>query len=58
MLGGFVGTVPGVENADGYGTEMIEGTSDLRTEACAHQRGTAESYAAKYNQAIVQGSRR
>jgi hypothetical protein len=58
MLGGFVGTVPGVWNADGYGTEMMEGTSDLRTAACAHDRGAAETYAAKYNQVIVQGTRR
>jgi hypothetical protein len=55
MLGGFVGSVPGVENAGGYQTQMIEGTSDYKTEACARQGDTAERYAAKYNQTIVQG---
>jgi hypothetical protein len=54
MLGGFVGSVPGVENADGYPTQMIEGTSDTKTEACARLGATAEIYAAKYNQSIVQ----
>jgi hypothetical protein len=55
MLGGFVGSVPGVGNSDGYQTQMIEGTSDVRTEACARQGATAEIYATKYNQTIVQG---
>jgi hypothetical protein len=56
MLGGFVGSVPGVESSDGYPTQMIEGTSDVKiTLACAHQRPTAESYATKYNQTIVAG---
>ena len=55
MLGGFVGSVPGVENSDGYQTEMIEGTSDVKTGACAPQGATAEAYATKYNQTIVQG---
>ena len=55
MLGGFVGSVPGVENSDGYQTEMVEGTSDIKTEACARQGATAEAYATKYNQTIVQG---
>jgi hypothetical protein len=55
MLGGFVGSIPGVENSDGYQTQMIEGTSDVKAEACARLGATAEIYAAKYNQAIVQG---
>jgi hypothetical protein len=58
MLGGYVGSVPGVQNSDGFPTEVIAGTSDVRTEACAQQRATAEAYAAKYNQVIVQGAGR
>src|SRR5438045_586774 len=54
MLGGFDGTVPGVEKSAAYPTQIIEGTSDVRTEACARQRATAEAYAAKYNQTIAQ----
>jgi hypothetical protein len=30
-LGGYVGSVPAVQNVDGYRTEMLEGTSDVRT---------------------------
>jgi hypothetical protein len=56
MLGGFVGSVPGVENSNGYQTQMIEGTSDVKTEACARMGAAAENYASKYNQTIVQGS--
>ena len=55
MLGGFVGSVPGVANSNGYHAQMIEGTSDVKTEACARLGATAEVYAAKYNQTIVQG---
>jgi hypothetical protein len=58
MLGGFVPDVPGVEDTDTdtYPTRFMEGTSDVRTEACARRRATAEAYAAKYNRAIVQGT--
>jgi hypothetical protein len=56
MLGGFVGSLPGVQNAGSYPTRMMEGTSDTETEACAHRKSKAESYAAKYNRTIVAGS--
>ena len=56
MLGGFVGSVPGVENPGSLPTQMMDGTSDVRTEACARQRPAAEAYAAKYNQTIVEGT--
>jgi hypothetical protein len=57
MLGGFVGSVPGVENSDGYPTQMIEGTSDAKiTDACARLGPTAEAYATKYNRTIVIGT--
>jgi hypothetical protein len=56
MLGGFVGSVPGVDDPAAYRTQIMEGTSDVRTEACAHQRNMAEAYAAKYNQTIAQGT--
>jgi hypothetical protein len=55
MLGGFAGAVPGVENSDGYQTQMIKGTSDVKTEACARQGATAESYAAKCDKTIENG---
>jgi hypothetical protein len=55
MLGGFVGSVPGVSQTDAYPTQMIEGTSDMKTEACARLGPEAESYATKYNQTIVRG---
>lgn len=54
VLGGFVGEVPGVPNADAQPTRMIEGTSDATTEACRGQRDVAEVYATKYNRTIVQ----
>jgi hypothetical protein len=54
--GGFVGSVPGVDDPAAYRTQIMEGTSDVRTEACAHQRNMAEAYAAKYNQTIAQGT--
>jgi len=53
MLGGFVGSVPGVSDPGARPTQMIEGTSDTTTKACNRQRATAEAYAVKYNQAIV-----
>jgi hypothetical protein len=56
MLGGFVGSVPGVQNPNGHTTQMMEGTSDVRTAACAGQRATAEAYATKYNLTVVQGT--
>lgn len=55
MLGGFVGSVPGVSHADGYATRMIEGTADTRTEACTRKRALAAAYATKYNGTIVRG---
>ena len=58
LLGGFVGQVPGVPNADNDSTRMIEGTSDTATEACMRQRGIAEAYAKKYNLTIVMGAKR
>jgi hypothetical protein len=54
MLGGFVGEVPGVTDADAYSTRMVEGTSDTIGEACSKHRGIAEAYAAKYNRTIIQ----
>lgn len=56
MLGGFVGSVPGVANPGSYPTQMMEGTSDTKTEGCAHQEAIAEAYAAKYNRTIVQAT--
>jgi hypothetical protein len=56
MLGGFVGSVPGVENPGLLPTQMVEGTSDARTEACAQQRPAAEAYASRYNQTIIQAT--
>jgi hypothetical protein len=56
MLGGFVGVVPGVEDPGSLPTHMMEGTSDLKTEACAPLGATAEAYATKYNRTIVEGS--
>ena len=53
MLGGFVGTTPGVQNANGYPTRMMEGTSDTATDACRRQGIIAETYATKYNETIV-----
>ena len=58
MLGGFVGTVPGVENPGSYPTQVMEGTSDIETETCARQGATAESYVTKYNQTIVRATGR
>ena len=56
-LGGFVGSVPGVENSDGYQTQMIEGTSDAKImDGCARLGPAAEAYAAKYNRTIVIGA--
>jgi hypothetical protein len=55
MLGGFVGSVPGVENWHGYQLQEIEDTSDTTTEACRRLRATAEFYATKYNQTVVHG---
>jgi hypothetical protein len=55
-LGGFVGSVPGVENWDGYQLQEIEGTSDTATEACRRLGATAKAYATKYNQSVVHGS--
>ena len=55
MLGGFVGSVAGVETQMAIRRKMIEGTSDIKTEACARLGATAEVYAAKYNQTIVHG---
>lgn len=54
-LGGFAGSVPGVENWDGYQLEEIEGTSDTTNEACRRLGATAEAYATKYNQTVVHG---
>ena len=54
-LGGYVGSVPGVENWAGYKLEEIEGTSDTTTEACRRLGATAEAYATKYNQTVVHG---
>ena len=56
MLGGFVGSVPGVANPGSHPTQMMEGTSDTKTKACAHQGATAEAYAVKYNRIIVQAT--
>jgi hypothetical protein len=61
MLGGFVGDVPAVDDADSYPTQILYGTSDtrdtLKTDNCARQRPIAETYAAKYNAIIVQATR-
>jgi hypothetical protein len=56
-LGGFVGVVPGVpddvsEEALKNAVE-IEGTSDTTTDACRRIYRVAETYAAKYNEAIL-----
>ena len=56
VIGGFVGSVPGVENPGSLPTQVVEGTSDARTEACAQLRSTAEAYAARYNQTIIRGT--
>jgi len=56
MLGGFAGSVPGVENPGSLPTQMIEGTSEVKTDACADEGATAEAYAAKYNRTVVEGS--
>jgi hypothetical protein len=53
MLGGFVGSIPGVSDPGTRPTRMIEGTSDTTTLECSQLRATAETYAAKYNQMIV-----
>lgn len=58
MLGGFVGSVPGVEEPKGYRTRMIDGTSDTTTEACRRERRVAEAYATRYNQTIARGGGR
>jgi hypothetical protein len=55
MLGGYVDSVPGVENWAGHQLQEIEGTSDTATEACRHLGATAETYAAKYNQTVIHG---
>lgn len=52
-LGGFVGVVPGAVNANIDQAQIMEGTSDVRTDACARQRANAETYATKYNQVIM-----
>jgi len=57
MLGGYVGSVPGVKNWAGYQLQEIEGTSDTATDACRLLGATAEAYATKYNQTIVDGTR-
>jgi hypothetical protein len=54
-LGGFVGSVPGVQHWDGYQLQEIEGTSDTATEACRRLGATAEAYASRYNQTVVHG---
>jgi hypothetical protein len=56
MLGGYVGSVPGVKNWAGYQLQEIEGTSDTTSEACRRLGATAEAYAAKYNHAIIAGT--
>lgn len=53
MLGGYVGTVPGVSDPSAYPTKMLAGTSDNNTFACLRQKSVAEKYAAKYNRTIV-----
>jgi hypothetical protein len=58
MVGGFVGTVPGVEDSESYPTRMMEGTSDTDIRRCAGQRAAAEAYAAKYNQTVVRATAR
>jgi hypothetical protein len=54
MLGGFVGEVPGVSNANGYSTRMVEGTSDTTSNECRQRVSIAKAYAEKYNRTIVQ----
>lgn len=56
MLGGFVRSVPGVANPGSLPTQMMEGTSDTKTEACARQAVTAEAYAGNYNRTIAQAT--
>jgi len=53
MLGGLVGTVPGVPDAAGHETLMMEGTTDTTTRACYRTRPVAEAYAEKYNREIM-----
>ncbi|RYD65042.1 MAG: hypothetical protein EOP84_32235 [Verrucomicrobiaceae bacterium] len=55
MLGGYVGTVPGLSSSSVYPTKMLEGTSDSNTLACLRQMSLAEIYASKYNRTIVRG---
>jgi hypothetical protein len=52
MLGGYVGTIPGVEGS-GLPAKLIEGTTDYETEACRRLRPLVEAYAAKYNATMV-----
>lgn len=54
MLGGFVGSVPGVTDPGKHTTRMLDGTSDTTSDACRRIAATAEAYAVKYNRAIVQ----
>ncbi len=54
MLGGFVGSVPGMSDPGDHPTRMMDGTSDTTTEACRRARPIAEVYAAKYNETISQ----
>jgi hypothetical protein len=53
MLGGLVGTIPGVTNAGNHSTRMLEGTSDTETEACRKLRPKAKDHAARYNAIIA-----
>lgn len=51
MLGGYVGTIPGGE-AGNLPTELLAGTGDDATTACAALRSSAESYALRYNKTV------
>lgn len=55
MLGGFVGTVPGVSESlsNRLPKIMLEGTTDTDTEGCRKLRHVAERYASTYNIAIA-----